>query len=50
MIAIFDQGEDDIVLCQSRDQLDCMTLRDVGIEHALQNADRTAGFDHAAQQ
>src|SRR6516225_9458569 len=50
MIAVFHQREHDVVLREARGQLDGMLPGNVGILYALENAHRTAGLDHAAEQ
>jgi len=50
MVAVLDQGEHDVVLGKPRHQLDRMVPRHVRVLHALQDADRAAGLDHAAEE
>src|SRR6187401_2401925 len=50
VVAVLDQGEHDIVLREARGQIDGVVPWDIWVLHTLQNAYRTPGLDHAAEQ
>ena len=50
MVAVLDQGEHDVVLRQAGGEVDGVLPRHVRVLHALQDADRAAGLDHAVEQ
>src|SRR5690348_5410902 len=50
VVAVLDQGEHHVILCEARHQLDRVPPGDVGILDALQDAHRTAGLDQPTEQ
>src|SRR3954471_7498194 len=50
MVAILDQRKHNVVLRETRGELDSVIPRYVRVLHALQNAHWAAGLDHAAEQ
>src|SRR6516164_8821174 len=50
VVAVLYQRQHDIVLCEARNQLDCMPPWHIGICNPLQDAHWTSGFDQPAEQ
>ncbi len=50
VVAVLHQSEHDVVARKARGELDRVLPRHVRVLHALQDAHRTAGLDHAAEQ
>ena len=50
VVAVLYQRQYDIVLCEARNQFDCMPPWHIGICNPLQDAHRTSGFDQPAEQ
>src|SRR5689334_14839163 len=50
MVAVFDEGENNIVAGKARGELHRVCPWNVRILHALQYANGTSGLDHASQQ
>jgi hypothetical protein len=50
MIAILDQGQHNVIARKPRYEFDGMPPRHIGVLHALQDMDRAACLDQAAEQ